>query len=297
MLTIARRVSRHGWWRESPIARADRQLGAGARWEPQSVRRSVAWSVYWSDDCSPEQESSMSRQRKPCYTRTHGGRQAPLCMALLCLLSIAAVAADPPPRAAANGAAQGLRTLAFDCGSVPLLVVLLADNATVYLPDRGVTLTRLPDGGKGPQTFADAHSRFRLRDATAELDIAGKRYRNCREDRVRAFWQAAQLRGAVFRATGAGLLWTLDVLEPRSAATLRYSAAAGGATLWFRDARRDGALDDDATVYNAESADHRISVRIVNESCTEPALPARFSARVLLTLDGHASAGCGGAVP
>lgn len=218
-------------------------------------------------------------------------------IALLWLLSIPAVAAERPPPAAANGLARGLQTLAFNCGSLPLLVVLLADNATVYLPDRGMTLTRLPGDGNGPATFADAYSRLTLQGTTAALAIAGTRYRNCREDRVRAFWQAAQLRGAVFRATGAGLLWTLDLLEPGSAATLRYSPSAGSATLWFRDARRDGALEDGATVYNAESADHRISVRIVNEPCTDPALPARFSARVLLTLDGHASAGCGGAVP
>lgn len=194
-------------------------------------------------------------------------------------------------------AARGLQTRAFDCGVVPVLVVLLADNATVYLPERGMTLTRSPDSNLTEDVFADEYSRLSINGHTARLRIAQRRYPACRENTQRAFWQAAQLRDASFRAAAPDLSWTLDLMESGSTRVLRY-AASGSATLWFRQvsAHKDA---PNAWRYAGEAGTHRIrvSVSVAGPPCAVPALASTLSARVVLNLDGQEQLGCGGSVP
>jgi hypothetical protein len=221
----------------------------------------------------------------------------------------AAAEAPPAPPVSLSAPATpvaALQTRAFDCGRVPILVVLLGDNATVYLPDRGLTLTRITDGHTATAQYVNESSRFSLEGHIASLKIGRKRYAACHEDAARAFWQAAQLRGSAFRATATDASWTLDLLEPLDSGVLRYAPADSSGALWFRNAQRETAGKVPAgtadrgnieTRYAAQSSEHRISISIVGQACNTDAIHTTFSARVELDIDGRSSSGCGGPVP
>ena len=63
------------------------------------------------------------------------------------------------------------RTLVFDCARGGFTAILLLDNATILLADRGSTLQRV--AGAAAETFADGVSRFWTDGATATLTMPG----------------------------------------------------------------------------------------------------------------------------
>jgi membrane-bound inhibitor of C-type lysozyme len=102
------------------------------------------------------------------------------------------------------------RTLAFDCTQGQFTAILLLDNATILLADRGSTLQRV--AGAAAETFADGVSRFWTDGATATLTAPGALLTNCRFNAQRAIIVAGELRGAAWAIWDAQLRWGLLVL-------------------------------------------------------------------------------------
>ena len=118
------------------------------------------------------------------------------------------------PALAATGLIQDrsirTRTLAFDCARGGFAAILLLDNATILLADRGSTLQRVV--GAAAETFADGVSRFWTDGATATLTVPGAKLTNCRFNPQRAIIVAGELRGAAWAVWDAQYRWGLLVL-------------------------------------------------------------------------------------
>jgi hypothetical protein len=94
-----------------------------------------------------------------------------------------------------------------------------------------------------------------LADASVELVVGDRQFRDCRENRLRSVWEHAKLSGASFRATGEDPAWYLEIrdgdrLDFRSAldptlltlpmAEVRVEVGAAGAS--YRSTRGESGL-------------------------------------------------------
>jgi membrane-bound inhibitor of C-type lysozyme len=147
-----------------------------------------------------------------------------LCWTLL------AAAISCLPALAASGLMEDrgirTRTLAFDCARGRFSAILLLDNATILLADRGSTLQRV--AGAAAETFGDGVSRFWTDGATATLTMPGAQLTDCRFNPQRAIIVAGELRGAAWAVWDTQYRWDLLVLP----------AAGGGWIAELTEGRR-----------------------------------------------------------
>ena len=101
------------------------------------------------------------------------------------------------------------RTLVFDCAQGRLVAILLLDNATILLADRGATLRRVP--GATPETFTDGISRFATDGHSASLTMPGAQLTSCRHNQPGSIVTAADLRGANLAIWDTAWRWSLIV--------------------------------------------------------------------------------------
>ena len=102
------------------------------------------------------------------------------------------------------------RTLAFDCARGGFTAILLLDNATILLADRGSTLQRV--AGTAAESFADGVSHFWTDGNRATLAMPGVQLTNCHANPQRAIMVAGELRGAAWAVWDTQYRWHLLVL-------------------------------------------------------------------------------------
>ncbi|WP_445395979.1 YbaY family lipoprotein [Zobellella sp. An-6] len=144
-----------------------------------------------------------------------------------------------------------------------------------------------------PQVVSASGARFENEQArvwnkgdTALLEVGGRSYPDCLEDRAAGLREDARLRGVTLRATGNEPGWLLEVSAGQQ---IRFSYNYGENQLLLPTPE---ALPNDAG-YRAASADHRIEVSVSQEDCQDDMSGEAFPYRVLVTLDGQPYRGCG----
>lgn len=117
--------------------------------------------------------------------------------------------------------------------------------------------------------------------------------RNCRNNRARAIWEDAKLRGVDFRAVGNEPGWHMAI-------------SAGGEIVFVGDYGQTRyrfptpapSVDRDArmTTYTAESEGHTLVVELEARRCLDTMSDEAFETTVTVALDGDTYRGCGKAL-
>ena len=106
-----------------------------------------------------------------------------------------------------------VRTLAYHCAGEDLLVILVGENATVMLADRGLTLVRdsRRDDLATTENFSDGSSHFWLSDQSAGGLVGDRTIRDCQSRPQLALLGAAQLRGSDYVFWDPQRRWSLTL--------------------------------------------------------------------------------------
>ena len=208
-----------------------------------------------------------------------------LLVALACAVGLAVSAGEEPHGTAPLAGAQ---TFVYRCPDGGVFVVRVqGDVARILMPSSTLKLSRVRSASG--EKFEHGESLYWSEGEEAMLDIAGDTHRGCRNDRRRAIWEDARIRGVDFRATGNEPGWILEITED---AEIRYVGDYGQVTLEMQ-AQPEQSTAEQATRYSATDGSHRLSLLIERERCDDSMSGEEFPARVSLTLDGRTLRGCG----
>ena len=184
------------------------------------------------------------------------------------------------------------RTHVYACDDhEPFTVRVVGESAWLFLPSGTLDLPRIVDAGG--EAFGDGVSSYRRRVEEAQFVLRGQVYRNCSDDRSRAVWEDAKLRGAGFRAVGNEPGWTLEMF---SGDRVVFENNYG------RDRHLFGVSDPEVdqagrvTRYRLNNRDHRLMVILEGKACTDSMSGETFATRVTLIFDGRPYGGCGRAL-
>jgi putative lipoprotein len=134
---------------------------------------------------------------------------------------------------------------------------------------------------------------FWTKGEEARLELGGKTYSNCRDNRVKAVWEEARLRGVDFRTTGNEPGWYLEISEGERILLVadygerRVVTPAPAPEVDPRTSR---------TRYVVRTEAHALTIVLEPGPCRDSMSGVEFPTRVSVTLDGREYRGCGRAL-
>jgi uncharacterized membrane protein len=184
------------------------------------------------------------------------------------------------------------QTYVYECGNGYNFVAWIeGKKAWLFLPKQTVNLPYAPsDSGA---TYKKGLIMFRTKGEKAELEINGKRYSGCTNNRVKAVWEDAKLRGVDFRAVGNEPGWHMEI----TASEKMVFVGDYGDTV-YSVATPQPLVDQQArmTTYKVQDAQHDLAVRIEGRPCQDTMSGEPFDATVTVILDDKEYRGCGKAL-
>ncbi len=202
----------------------------------------------------------------------------------LSLLLLSACSNQPRP---AEKVVQSIAaTRVYECGEFEFVTRDSSQGITLYMPEDSLVMekVRSVSGSKYEGGGAVLH----LKDDGTVLDLGYRSYSNCQLNVQRGPWEDARRRGVQFRAVGQEPGWFLEI---KAGQQILLVADYGGSRYLF-DAP-EPALDAETAIYQAQNAQHQLSIEINADWCQDSMSGQVFSNRVLLNLDGRELRGCG----
>ena len=206
-------------------------------------------------------------------------------------LALAMIAAASPILAGGDGsgaAARPGKTFVYVCADSEIVARIEGDVAWVFASTGTLRLPRVR--AASGEKFESGEGLLWSKGDEARITVAGTTHARCRNDRRRAIWEDAKLRGADFRAIGNEPGWTLEVSERTR---LTYVGDYGQTTL---ELRADPPVENQSarrTRYDADDGKHRMTVVIESAPCRDTMSGESFPSRVILSVDGRELHGCG----
>lgn len=176
---------------------------------------------------------------------------------------------------------------AYDCSGLAVTVRPGADEMTLYLPDRSITLPQV-EAASGAKYAAGDDGFWGKGINSATLTLAGETI-ECRLDRQETPWVDARARGAVFRGFGHEPGWHLEIHPERIVVVYRYGEGRAVTP-------NPGALVDPEQPlrrWQATTEAHELSVAVEDRACTDLMSGDLYPSTVKVTLDGSNYSGCG----
>jgi len=230
---------------------------------------------------------------RPLFPEGRARATYPLALRLIaCLfLGVCVAAAGPAAVAGGDGSGDAARpglTFVYACGEQEFVTRIEGDVAWVFARTGTLRLPRVraASGAK----FESDKGLLWSKGEEALIAIADRTYKNCRNDRRRAIWEDAKLRGVDFRAVGNEPGWMLEISQ---GTRIKYNGDYGATKLELRANRPAENQAARQTRYTAEDGSHRMIVLIERAPCQDTMSGERFESRVTLTVDGRELNGCG----
>lgn len=183
------------------------------------------------------------------------------------------------------------RTFVYQCDKKFQFVAHLSgDTAWLFLPKRTVALRQMPTL-TGAQ-YGDGESTFLVDGEYGWFRGAEGEYEECLNNRKKAVWEHAKLRGADYRAVGNEPGWSVEIWPEY----IRYIGDYGSVSYTFE--RPEPRIDQQArtTVYETADADVSFTLQIRGEKCLDTMSDEEYSTAVTIWVDGRELRGCGKAL-
>jgi len=178
------------------------------------------------------------------------------------------------------------KTLVYECTDGEFISRVGPGEMALWLEDRYVVLSQVRSGSG--TKYVEGDITYWSKGDEVLLEVAGRRYQNCRLNPARAPWEDARRRGVDFRAVGNEPGWYLEVhSDERMLFVGDYGSTRvllDTPSLFTEQGRR---------VYSASEGGHQISVTISDSFCTDTMKGDQFPATVQLNHNGRLYQGCG----
>lgn len=187
---------------------------------------------------------------------------------------------------------QILRTYVYECDAgFNFIVNFKNDKAWVFLPMQTVALDPVPSGSGSK--YSNGSITYWSKGDEAILETPEKQYRNCENNRAKAIWEDAKLRGVDYRAIGNEPGWYLEISEKTKLLFVsNYGQNRYELTL-------AAPVSDQAariTTYMARNDQNTVMVIISGHICNDTMSGENFESTVLVRFNNEEYRGCGRAL-
>jgi putative lipoprotein len=175
----------------------------------------------------------------------------------------------------------------YECGdSLQFSAHVTSDSTWLFLPDTSLKVMPVPSGS-GARYEGNAYL-YWSKEQEAILQKPRGSFMTCQTVPKENSWQAAKLRGVDFRALGQEPGWHLEITKGKQ---VKYVGNYGQDTVYTSVPVPQ--IEQQRTVYRANTEDHKLKVEIIDESCTDIMSGFEFPTKVSVTIDGNLYHGCG----
>lgn len=181
------------------------------------------------------------------------------------------------------------KTFVYECGDGKVFTVRVeSESAWLFLPQGSKRLPSVPSGSGAK--FGDGSATYWSKGEEALLELEGKIYRGCVNNRRMAIWEDAKLRGVDFRALGNEPGWYLEISEENRLLLVdnygqdRHEFVLSGPS-----------VDNVSGIarYQVRSDAHDLNLTLEGRRCTDTMSGETFETTVTLVFDGRRLSGCG----
>ena len=184
------------------------------------------------------------------------------------------------------------QTYVYECnGGYGFTARIDREKAWLFLPNQTVSLPLVPSGSGAK--YSDGLIMFWSKGDDAVLEIGDERHSTCNNNRAKAIWEDAKLRGVDFRAIGNEPGWHLELTASEKVVFVgdygqtRYEFAAPEP---FVDQHARTAF------YKVRDGKHDLTIVIEGRPCHDSMSGERFETTAIVLLDGKKYRGCGKAL-
>jgi putative lipoprotein len=166
-------------------------------------------------------------------------------------------------------------------------------NQTVwlFLPDKTIILPQVPSGSGAK--YSEGLFTFWSKGHEALLEIEDVKHLKCKNNRMKAIWEDAKLRGVDYRAVGNEPGWNLEIMNSKK---IVFVSNSGQERYAFTTTEPSTDKQTRTTVYTAQNDKHELSVVIVGRRCRDTMSGEVFETTVTVILDAKKYQGCGKAL-
>jgi putative lipoprotein len=184
------------------------------------------------------------------------------------------------------------QTFAYTCaGGYSFVARIEGEKIWLFLPAQTLSLPHVPSGSGAK--YGDGAVTFWTKGEQALLEIDQETHRDCNNNRSRAIWEDAKLRGVDFRATGNEPGWHLELQADRQSI---FVGEYGERLIEFATPKPIVKQQERGTTYKAQAEGLLIKTIIEGRPCTDSMSGQQFEATVTVEVDGKLYRGCGKAL-
>jgi putative lipoprotein len=209
-------------------------------------------------------------------------------LVLLSCLTVANAISSSPPESEGVVKARPL-TFVYECDQGGSFVAsVTGESATIFVSGEPVRLPRVQSASG--EKFETGGTTFWMKGNEAILDTPDTVLRNCNNNRMRAIWEDARLRGVDFRATGNEPGWYLEI---SGESQIVFVTDYGQSRYSFSGAQAPSDPHAQHNVLQAVNDKQRIELILQRMRCMDSMSDQQFDTRVTVRLDDREFRGCG----
>jgi putative lipoprotein len=184
------------------------------------------------------------------------------------------------------------RTYAYECGDGYRFIARHQNGKVwLFLPEKTISLPHVPSGSGAK--YHEGQITYWCKGHEALLEIEDTKHLKCKNNRSKAIWEDAKLRGVDFRAVGNEPGWNLEIMGRNK---IVFVNNYGQARYVFFTSEPSIGPQARTTVYKAQNEKHELSVKIVGRRCRDTMSGEAFETTVTVILDARKYQGCGKAL-
>ena len=181
------------------------------------------------------------------------------------------------------------QTFVYECGDGYSFTARVGEkNAWLFLPNQSVNL---------PLVSSDSDSKYsqglivyRAKGDKAVIEVGGNRHADCFNNRAKAIWEGAKLRGVDYRARGNEPGWHLEISKGDK---IVFVADYGNNVYTFVAPQPVVNQDARKTIYKVLDDQHIMEVLIEGRPCSDTMSGEPFDTTATVILDSKKYRGCG----
>lgn len=184
------------------------------------------------------------------------------------------------------------QTFVYECLNRDSVTVRIeGDIAWLFLPNETLRLAHVPSASGA--RFSDGDATYWSKGEGVLIEVGKVRYQGCKNNRSKAIWEDAKLRGVDFRAVGNEPGWHMEISEGLKIVLIDNY---GENQYRFTVPEQNSDPDLRTTIYTADHDGQEFKITIRGERCLDTMSGKSFEAAVTVEFGQRRLDGCGRAL-
>ena len=199
------------------------------------------------------------------------------------------IPASAPTTPVSAGTGRPGQTFVYECqDGTQFTARVEGEKVWLFLPSGTVSLPHV-EAASGAK-YGDGKTLFWNKGEVAMLERDGHKRTECKNNRSKAIWEDAKLRGADFRAVGNEPGWNLELSRDYG---IVFVTNYGTDKYNFPLPEPVSDKEAGTTLYSVSADGHELSILLELGPCIDSMSGEQFETKVIITFDGTELNGCG----